>query len=910
MFNKFEFKVVSYNYYYLVIILNFILKFTTKNKYDNIILEFITNVDPKKLEEYILDNYKKASIDNKDTINKVITKFNASIDIKNYQFSKFKPQINTYYLFNIVLYLLDLSNKAEIDKSIELFYEYYIDIIYNKYNLNILNDIDKLKNQDLQFNYFKIILFSLLSTNEIFDALFNNTIHKVELLIKQEEIIVIKYLYIINNSNLKLIDDVIKTESSNFIDIYQQDNYLIKLIFDYYIKYLENKEFLTKQDNDIIKTIINNIIYILDKKFTSITQTKLDYILSNINKINYLLYDTIIIIKSIKSTDELYIEKIIDFSKMLIRKKYDYFEHKNKYNLDKSKPLATLDADVLDETIDTNTANRLKLIKKFSVEDIKLYLIDIALILKIEDLILLNNLVKDNFETNLTKSYIRQSTFIEENDFNIKNLHKYSYNFLLVILSFIYKYYYTKKEIVSKLDKYIYYIGNIELRINLKKEIETLYKKMNKKQIQNLNSKLLSIFTLLKSDEYSLSDIDINLNKQTLINVYLYLCSMETYKFIIDDLQEIDIMYNNSYCIQDFTNKILINLIDKLNDGSEEYRFDFITSLIILTFINEFNKSSLDDNSIFNKLCNNYLATFKSTFGLFNYIKYLFLINNRENDIKFSKLDIETILTTNSDTDIMLKTIYQTIISPNKEDFNKIDSNALKSLLDKEYHQKNEKVEDIYKFLISYHKDLNKIFEDIYKTITNIPNQDINIESINENYRNKDFKLITEGYEKINEENEYEYNSKAIYFIKYIVFYCIEKYLNFKKLFNRDELNKITTTLDNILYILEYPNSNYKENLKTISDANLNYALFNLLIFFFDESNINDNSIQILKKILKTDKYKEYSNDYLINKFIKRLKQNYYKNKIDDSYILNITINLIEENYNPILPLEYSESSN
>ena len=122
---------------------------------------------------------------------------------------------------------------------------------------------------------------------------------------KYEDYIILKYLYIINYNKVKLTNKIINNHDNDsyLINniIYNIDNPLINLIFNYYIKYLD----ISSDDNEkkYINNIIKSIIYIFkENKISSKTQEKLDYISL--------------------------IDEIIDFCKNLITKKYDFFKPK------------------------------------------------------------------------------------------------------------------------------------------------------------------------------------------------------------------------------------------------------------------------------------------------------------------------------------------------------------------------------------------------------------------------------------------------------------------------------------------------------------------------------------------------------------------------------------------------------
>jgi len=102
--------------------------------------------------------------------------------------------------------------------------------------------------------------------------------------------------------------------------------------------------------------------------------------------------------------------------------------------------------------------------------------------------------------------------------------------------------------------------------------------------------------------------------------------------------------------------------------------------------------------------------------------------------------------------------------------------------------------------------------------------------------------------------------------MKFIVFYCIQEYFKYKKTFNKDELNKINTTKDNIVLYLETNDNKY---LKILSENKLNYNLFDLLIFPFNINNIHYTNSEYVRKILKIDDVNKYDNITLFNKFCK-----------------------------------------
>ena len=822
MLFKIDLDIISNNYYYLIIILLFI--FNDKySKYTDIIIELILSNDIKKLQQLIINNYKQTSEYNKNIIKKTINDFNKSIDIKNYELNKYNPDINSYYLYNIIFFLLQHNNKTNLNNSIELFYKYYSDILYNSNNIDIVKDIDIINKKNRIDNYFKVILFSLLSNTKIFNVLFYNIINDLNILLKHEDYIILKYLYIINYNKVKLINKIINNHDNDsyLINniIYNIDNPLINLIFNYYIKYLD----ISSDDNEkkYINNIIKSIIYIFkENKISSKTQEKLDYISLNINKINYLLYNTILLINSINIINISLIDEINDFCKNLITKKYDFFKPKQNTYTEHDKKLGTYEINLLNEKYTFNLSYYIRHIEKFTVDDIKELLIDISSKLNTDELLYLNNIIKEHLKIkhkSPSKYYVKQSNILNIlKDFNISDINNYTYNYLLIILIYIYEYYYTKVEIISILPKYIEYINNNELRIKLKKEINDLYSKLNKNQLNKLHIKLSVLNKLLNVEDYNLTYYNnINLDKVNIINIYVYL--------LYNSNVEINIINNlfnfNNLIKFKYSNNISLNLIEILEYMIENIEniqdrnkiINFILNCIILCFIYRYNKDYLLDNNIYNKL----FINIKSIFSSFDYIKYLFIIND---DSKFIEL-------------------YDNIIPENEEDINYLT--------------------DRYQ---------NNIYYDIIDEL--------------------------EVNEYINSENEEDYRANKLNFMKFIVFYCIQEYFKYKKTFNKDELNKINTTKDNIVLYLETNDNKY---LKILSENKLNYNLFDLLIFPFNINNIHYTNSEYVRKILKIDDVNKYDNITLFNKFCKYIKKEYYKNNIDNKDIINILKNIRDE---------------
>lgn len=791
-----DLELISNNYYYLLIIL--LIIFNDKYiKYINIIQELIISKDRKKIEELIIKNYKQTSDFNKNEIKKIVNDFNKKIDIKNYELNKYNPDINSYYLYNIILYLLQSIN---LKNSIQLFYEYYN--IHNEDD-NIIKDIDILNKKNRIDNYFKIILFSLLLNSKTFNLLFNNIINDLNLLLKKEDYIIIKYLYIINYNKIKLINKILENiEDEYFItNIINIDNPIIYLIFNKYIKYLDISS--DKNEKKYINNIIKSILYILkDNKTSSKTQEKLDYISSNINKINYLLNDTIILINSIKNNSTNFNEEIIKFCEYLIEQEYDFFKPKKLTIIEQDKKLGTYERDLLNQEYKLNLDTFIKEIEKFTVDDIKLLLLDLSLKLNNNELYLLQDIIKEDLKIkykSTIKSYVKQIT--EINDFNIKDLNKYTNNYLLVILNYIFEVYYNKSQISSNMYKYVEYINNIELKIKLKKEILDLYSKLNQVQLNQFNSKINNFIKLFNLNNF-FKNYSIILDKINYINIYMYLIYYSTKKInIIENISDI-------YSCITYNKNILEFINNKLNEfiyDNKEILYNFILNSIILSFIYKYNKSLLNDNNIYNKL----FINIKENFNLPDYIAYLLSINN----------------------DSIFIDIYNAIIPDNEDDIN---------------------------YLIYRYED--KEFINILE--------------------------ILEVNDYIDEENEEDYMNNKINFIKSIVYFHIQEYLKYKKAFNKDELNIINNTLNNIVLYLE---TNDKIYLKILSENKINYNLFDLLIYCYNKNNkiILEDS-DYTKKLFKIDDLQELYDINYQELIAKLIKKEYYNNNISNIDIIDI----------------------
>jgi len=767
------------NFYYLLIILSIL-----DNSYKEKINEYIINKNEEEIKTLMIRIYKSFTKSKKEKVKKEIKLLN-EIKLESIK-------IDNAYFGLIFIYLSKKGN--DLIKEIDDFYKYYSDIIYLRGDLNISKDIEKINNkldkEQSENNFYKILLFSKINNidNDLFNLLFDNIAFKLNEILQKTSTnyyYYIKYLYIINYHLVKYIKSAIEVNFDEYNEFYfnfniqNNPNYIIDFCFNHLIKYLENEELLqlSIEHKTIIINILLSILLILDNCSIEEREKNIQIIKENLAELNILLYDLILLINKKNKLSKDFKINILDIYYNILLKNKDEIK-KPRLSVNPREKIGRLDQELLTDTDNdiTYLYSRYRLADELEqMDDLNFKKFVISFLLtnkdnKINHLLFkkLNkqknsssssNSNSSSSSTSISSSKLQETHLIKsENkinriDFNIEKLDKLSYIELIIFLFFIY-------DILNlfplKLEEKIEYICNNikeerEKRDELKKDIINSYKKLSDIQKKNLNNKLnqLSDNIYTNSFQYFIRDF-LNFDKNIFLKLSFYLSNynFKDPKNLFKDFKSLnyEYLYNKPNIVFDiifntinfYLNKLPIIIVNK-----------FLLNIIILGFINKYNKTLLYNDDILNKLFNNFFSKIKSKYGLNNYFKYLLVLNNNSNNkIKF--IDI-----------------YKIII--NKSDIRyKYFNQRYKYVLDKFLTKKNGKdksdlsksifIEFIFEYSLFKYLDYEKVFTKSQITsIKDVSSAIIRILEENTNNFNKDSETYKKNLEIIS-KNKIDFN--------------------------------------------------------------------------------------------------------------------------------------------------------
>jgi len=657
---------ISFNNYYLLLILLTIYKVVFKNKYNkfiNDLFNLLKNLNNDKILKEIKNYYDKASNYNKIKIKKNIEKINIKYNDNNLSFFN-----NLNELYNIFLWILHKNNSLDI--TINLFYSNLINytklpqneiISYlHKYILNYINDY-----------YYLLILYYEITIKKYKEEIIPDMI---KFIIKNSnDYSYIKILFIIYFNKIKELNQYLQppndTPYNYEINADNSLNKFDKHIINKIIQYLNYENYIDKKDINILKKTIRCIANFLKAKnidkYTSSSSSETNNLkFLTLNKINYIKFDTILLIANINTFTlniKLFIKNIIENE--LIKKAN--LQKKPLFDLqlvEKKEDLQFL-KEINDRNYDINAKLYAEKVLLLDDENLKLLLISLTNNSYYNVIYHINMKLTDNLlelsENTLSKPHVSQIRKIHK--FDIKTIGYNPYNYMLLCLSILFE--------LLDLDKltFVEYINNQDREI-IKTKIKELYNSLNSKQKEDFHLSINNIYLII-SNRIIFKDnsdlITVNISKNFAINTYCYILSNHPYFINKDDDLIIELYTNLKDNINTFNSVDIINMYDIPNIDN-----NIMINVIIELYINQFINKYIPEYVYYLYNINN--------LSKYNYIIYLTLINSNNSIIfdtifnilfKDIRLYKETIFNTTQDTKYLSKyyiyTRYLTFLNLN-----------------------------------------------------------------------------------------------------------------------------------------------------------------------------------------------------------------------------------------------------